>query len=124
MGLLDGIQERLKKQSEENKRLELSKKKSEQEELRKLAFETLKSRVLDGDVNTEEEIKFENAKEIAEIWKATAGSSGYKIATWLSGTSTENLTVNYLNALMRQNWIIVRQNEVVIKYLKKLAKEK
>lgn len=85
--------------------------------------ETLEKYGLDIENYNEKQIKDENAKNIKQIATDIAGNSWFKAGMSLSFASADKqATVGYLSALVSQNWILLRQNELIIKLLKQIAK--
>jgi hypothetical protein len=90
--------------------------KSEEEKLK----ETFKKCGLDIDNYTDDEIRIENANNLKQIAKDVVGNSWFKAGMALSFASADKqATVGYLSAIFNQNWILIRQNELIIRLLQK-----
>lgn len=78
---------------------------------------------LDIDNYDEKEIKLENNKNLNQIASDIAGNSWFKAGMAFSFASADKqATVGYLSALVSQNWIIIRQNELMIRLLSEKKK--
>jgi len=69
------------------------------------------------------EIKHYNAESIKKIRNDLAGNGLLKAGLTFSGSATERATVGYLSALVEQNWILMRQNELLIEAMTQMAKK-
>ncbi len=67
------------------------------------------------------EIKHYNAQSIRKIRSEMTGNGLLKAGLTFGGSVTERATLGYLSALVEQNWILMRQNELLINSLDKLA---
>jgi len=80
---------------------------------------------LDIENYDDEKIKKENIKNLEKIGRDIAGNSFMKAGMALSFVSVDKqATVGYLSAIFNQNWILIRQNELIIRLLEKIAKNK
>lgn len=64
-------------------------------------------------------IKQLNAESIRKIRSDMVGNGLAKAGSVFGGSVTERATLGYLSALTEQNWILIRQNELLIKLLDK-----
>src|SRR4030042_4616564 len=69
------------------------------------------------------DIKRKNVKNIQEIARDIAASKWIKFALAF-GPLDRQATVGYLSAIFNQNWILVRQNEIIIKLLEEINAKK
>lgn len=69
-----------------------------------------------------EEIRRYNAQSINKIRQDMTGNGLIKMGVVFSGSATEKATLGYLSALVEQNWILIRQNELLIKVVDKSNK--
>jgi hypothetical protein len=67
------------------------------------------------------EINHYNAQSIKKIRNDMAGNGLLKVGLALGGSVTERATLGYLSALVEQNWILMRQNELLIDALDRLT---
>lgn len=67
------------------------------------------------------DIKHYNAQSVKKIRNEMTGSGLLKVGLALGGSTTERATLGYLSALVEQHWILMRQNELLIGVLDKLA---
>lgn len=67
------------------------------------------------------EIKHYNAESIRKIRSEMTGNGLLKAGLTFGGSGVERATLGYLSALVEQNWILMRQNELLIESLDKLA---
>lgn len=89
-------------------------KKTEEEKIR----EIFNKYGLDIGNYDEKQIQQENKKNLTQIASDIAGNSWFKAGMALSFASADKQAmVGYLSALVSQNWIIIRQNELIIKKL-------
>src|SRR3989344_9003410 len=103
--------------SEDQKKAEAVKKLKEDQEKIKTALEALG---LDFDSYSDEEIKEKNKKSIQLV---RAGSINNSIAdTFVNAslTSYERLALMRQMDIISQNWILIRQNELLLRKLEKL----
>ncbi|KRN01432.1 hypothetical protein FD13_GL001023 [Levilactobacillus senmaizukei DSM 21775 = NBRC 103853] len=61
---------------------------------------------------------FESVKHISNQL-AGSGLTQAGIALGFTGNAADRLSLNFQNALVEQNWIIIRQNQEIIELLKK-----
>jgi|GEM_PF-1130127 len=67
------------------------------------------------------EIKHYNAQSIKKIRNDMAGNGLLKAGLAFGGSATERAQLGYLSALVEQNWVLMRQNELLIDALDRLA---
>lgn len=67
------------------------------------------------------EIKHYNAQSIKKIRNEMFGNGLLKAGLTFGGSTTERATLGYLSALVEQNWILMRQNELLVDALDRLA---
>lgn len=80
--------------------------------------EVLEKYGLDVGSYDENEIKQKNLEDLKKIGRDLAGQGLMKAGLALSFASADKqATVGYLSTLVRQNWIIIRQNELIIRHL-------
>jgi len=92
----------------------------EKEKIRK----TLEQYGLNLDDYTADQIKQKNIDNLKKIASDLIGNKWFKAGMALSFASgEEQAKVTYLSALVEQNWILIRQNELIIKELQKLNKK-
>jgi len=90
--------------------------KTEEEKIR----ETFERFGLDIENYDTSKIRKENVKNIKKIAQDIAGKSFFKASMAFSMASADKqATVGYLSAIFNQNWILIRQNELIIRQLKK-----
>jgi len=90
---------------------------------------TLKSKIIDSrlfqkyglDIEnySNSQIKEKNAENIRNVGHELAGSGWIKSGLALSFKPYERQSLGYLSVLMEQNWILIRQNELIIRLLEK-----
>ncbi|MEK7059301.1 MAG: hypothetical protein AAB971_00915 [Patescibacteria group bacterium] len=69
------------------------------------------------------DIQEKNIENIKRIASDLVGNGMFKTGMALSfAKAEEQAKVSYLSALVEQNWVIIRQNEVTIRLLSRLAK--
>jgi len=110
MGLLFG-------KSEEEKKQEKLRKSEEEEKKIKEALQTLGA---DFDFYSDKEIKARNNKDIKEIKTNFWPSILSDLSVSLQMDSYKNATILRFSTIVYQNWILIRQNELVIRNLKKI----
>jgi hypothetical protein len=71
-----------------------------------------------------EEIRYYNAQSIKKIRQEMRGNGLIKAGITFGGSATERATLSYLSALVEQNWVLMRQNELMISSLEKLAEKR
>ncbi len=70
------------------------------------------------------EIKKQNSKNLKQIAKDIVGNKWFKAGMALSFASADKqATVGYLSAIVNQNWILIRQNELIIRLLEGTPKK-
>lgn len=64
-----------------------------------------------------------NANDIQKIYKGLKGNKLLEAGIVLSFAKSEEIAkVSYLSAIVDQNWIMIRQNEAILKALNRLSK--
>ena len=91
----------------------IAKKQAEQEAKDKAAMEKFG---VDFDSYTSEDIKEKNVASLA-------GSKMYSFGSLLSGNSNETFALEMSRAQVEQNFILMRQNEEIIRLLKQIAEK-
>lgn len=84
-----------------------------------IATPLLRKYGLDIDNYSSSQIKDKNIENIQNIGSELAGSGWIKSGLALSFQPYERQSLGYLSVLMEQNWILVRQNELIIRLLEK-----
>lgn len=70
-----------------------------------------------------DDIKKKNVTNLTKIAADLIGNKWFKAGLALSfAKAEEQAKVTYLSALVEQNWILMRQNEIIIKELQKMNK--
>lgn len=83
--------------------------------------ETLEKYGLDLENYSIDEIRKRNGDNLRRIASDLAGNKWFKAGLALSfAKASEQATVTFLSATVEQNWILLRQNEIIIKELQKL----
>ena len=98
----------------------IAKKQAEQEAKDKAAMEKFG---VDFDSYTSEDIKEKNVASLKEIASSLAGSKMYSFGSLLSGNSNETFALEMSRAQVEQNFILMRQNEEIIRLLKQIAEK-
>lgn len=75
---------------------------------------------LDLDHYNSVDIKQQNIKNIKQIATDVFGQSLSKLSMALA-PAQDRLAVGYLSAIFNQNWILIRQNELIVRLLEKIA---
>lgn len=70
------------------------------------------------------EIKAENIKNLKEITKDLVNMGLNKLSVALSMSPGSRAEVSYLSAIFQTNLILIRQNELIIRSLEKIANKK
>ena len=70
-----------------------------------------------------EEIRNRNISSSKEIASSLAGSKLYSFGSLLSGNSNETFALELARAQVEQNFILMRQNEEIIRLLKELTQK-
>jgi len=78
-----------------------------------------KSKLLFSDETSEEEIKQKIWKDMNNLAMHEAGTGWMSLGTLLSGSSTDQIIGAGFKALIDQNKIIIKQNELILRNLKK-----
>jgi hypothetical protein len=98
----------------------IAKKQAEQEAKDKSAMEKFG---VDFDSYTSDDIKEKNVASLKEIASSLAGSKMYSFGSLLSGNSNETFALEMSRAQVEQNFILMRQNEEIIRLLKQIAEK-
>ena len=98
----------------------IAKKQAEQGAKDKAAMEKFG---VDFDSYTSDDIKEKNVASLKEIASSLAGSKMYSFGSLLSGNSNETLALEMSRAQVEQNFILMRQNEEIIRLLKQIAEK-
>lgn len=101
-----------------NKAEKVAEKQAQQEAKDKAAIEKFG---LDFDTYTSDDIKQKNLASLRAIATSLAGSKLYSFGSLLSGNSNETFALEMARAQIEQNFILMRQNEEIIRLLKKMA---
>lgn len=78
---------------------------------------------LDFDSYTETDLRRRNVDSAKEIAGSLAGSKLYSFGSLLSGSANETFSLELARAQVEQNFILIRQNEEIIRLLKKIAEQ-
>lgn len=78
----------------------------------------LRKHGLNIDDMTDDDIRSANAADIYDMDMSTLGTGLYSFGQMLSGDSDTAMIMGLLKAQIRQQWIIVRQNEQIIRLLR------
>ena len=95
-------------------------KKTEEEKIREIFHKY----GLDLDNYNNIDIKKHNIKNIQQIASDVLGQSLNKLTVAFAAPPQERIKVGYLSAIFNQNWILIRQNELIIRILEKIADKK
>lgn len=98
----------------------IAKKQAEQEVKDKAAMEKFG---VDFGSYTSDDIKEKNVASLKEIASSLAGSKMYSFGSLLSGNSNETFALEMSRAQVEQNFILMRQNEEIIRLLKQIAEK-
>lgn len=104
------------KSAEQRKKEQKQKLKQEQEKLE----EVLKILGVDFDSYSDKEIKERNKKDFREIKSRFWAKALSELSVSLQIDSYKNASLLRLSTLVYQNWVLIRQNELVIRNLKKI----
>lgn len=107
------------KSEEEKKQEELKKLKEEQKKMK----EALQSLGVDFNSYSDKEIRERNKKDLREIKTHFWPSILSELSVSLQMDAYKNASLLRLSALVYQNWVLIRQNELIIRLLKKLNKK-
>lgn len=94
---------------------------AQQQRLNQQADKTLDRRGLNISEASTTVIKQLNAENIRKITNDMRGSGLIKAGLTFGGSATERAQLGYLSALTEQNWILIRQNELIIRALDKIT---
>lgn len=78
---------------------------------------------LDFDSYTEADIRRRNINSAKEIAGSLAGSKMYSFGSLLTGNANETFSLELARAQVEQNFILIRQNEEIIRLLKRIAED-
>lgn len=78
---------------------------------------------LDFDSYAENDLRRRNINSAKEIAGSLAGSKLYSFGSLLSGSANETFSLELARAQVEQNFILIRQNEEIIRLLKKIAEQ-
>lgn len=78
---------------------------------------------LDFDSYTSEDMKNKNIASSREIASSLAGSKLYSFGSLLSGNANETFALELARAQVEQNFILMRQNEEILRLLKQIAQK-
>ena len=81
----------------------------------------LRSHGLAFDEMSDEDLSHSNCEDIRDMDAKMAGSGLYSLGSLLSGNGDAAFMIDLMKAQIRQQWVIVRQNEQIIRLLKGLA---
>lgn len=81
----------------------------------------LRSHGLAFDEMSDEDLYHSNCEDIRDMDAKMAGSGLYSLGSLLSGNGDAAFMIDLMKAQIRQQWVIVRQNEQIIRLLKGLA---
>lgn len=76
---------------------------------------------LNFDSYTDADIKRKNINSAKEIAGSLAGSKMYSFGSLVGGSANETFSLELARAQVEQNFILMRQNEEIIRLLKKIA---
>jgi len=76
--------------------------------------------VLISDDMTDDELKIQIQEDMKHLAQSEAGSGWMHLGTILSGNSTDQMLGSGFKALINQNKIIIRQNELVLRALTRM----
>lgn len=97
-----------------------AKKQAKQEAKDKAALEKFG---LDFENYSLDELRHRNISSSKEIASSLAGSKLYSFGSLLSGNANETFALELARAQVEQNFILMRQNEEIIRLLKEITKE-
>lgn len=76
---------------------------------------------LDLDSYSDDELRSRNVSGVRAIAASLAGSGAFAAGSLLSGNSADSFKLNLAKAQIEQNWILIRQNEEIIRLLRAMA---
>ncbi len=120
MGIFGKAVKVVKDWDERSKETPEQKKAREEEQLRKDVVAILRKLNLDPDFNSEEDIHQEISKEMVRIWQHGFAKGIREFDIALKGNAFETLSVDLLSSLYHQNWVLIRQNTLLLKLIKDL----
>lgn len=86
-------------------------------------IDTLEKFGLNIEDYSDSEIRTKNSQNIRRVTSDLVGNGMIKASMAFSfAKAEEQAKVSYLSALVEQNWILIRQNEAIIRKLDKLSK--
>lgn len=92
---------------------------AQQQRLDQQAHKALDKYGLNVSEATTATIKQFNADNIRKIASEMRGNGLIKAGLTFGGSATERAQLGYLSALTEQNWVLIRQNELIIRLLDK-----
>lgn len=102
----------------EKARIEAEKARIEREKINK----ALKGMGLDFENYDEKTIRKQNKEDISKIGVEVGGSRILDVIGAVKWNSFQSLMAALSRAVFRQNWILIRQQEIIIRYLKEIKK--
>lgn len=86
--------------------------------------ETIQKCGLDIDSYDTDKIREENYKNLKQVALEVNNNKWFRAGmAIMMGAPDKQATVGALNAIVNQNWILIRQNELIIRLLEKLAQK-
>lgn len=80
---------------------------------------------LDIENYNETEIKEQNIKNLKQVANDVVGNNWIRMGMSLSfAPADKQAIIGYLSAIFNQNFILIRQNELMVRLLKKIANKK
>jgi hypothetical protein len=76
---------------------------------------------LDFDSYSDDELRSKNVSAVRAIAGSLAGSGMFAFGSLISGNSADSFKLNLAKAQVEQNWILIRQNEEIIRLLQAMA---
>jgi len=107
--------------SEEEKKREVSEKLKAESDKIKNALQVLG---VDLDTYSEDEIREKNKMDFAVIAKTLNLDTAGKVLSAINMSNYERIALSNHDTFMRQNWILIRQNELIVRILKDIIKTK
>jgi len=107
--------------SDEEKQKEAQEKQNARQQHIKKVLDVLGA---DLDSYSEEDIKEKNFKDFEVLAESLGPETFGKVLSSVNMSNYERLMLTDLNTLMRQNMVTIRQNELIIRLLKEIAKQK
>jgi hypothetical protein len=94
-----------------------------QDQVDKTTADLLQKYELNMEHTSDSAVKRANASDINKIQNELFGNGLLKVGLLLKGSASERAQLGYLTALVKQNWILMRQNELMIRHLEKIAEK-